>query len=158
MIELLFAAIPLEQFDQQKLESLMRRIPSALVKTEDQGGKFERKFYSFPKMDDKGFKIKCQADHYLGSPLPSASSCTLHMLKDADVRYDEHAVEFNDTHVVTSIYNAIHSQSVTKKFYSNERVYGLGVNGKYGENFRFTFSCSQEKCQLTMCTKPASTL
>ncbi len=156
MIELLIAAIPLEQFDQQKLEALMRRIPSALVMTEDQG-KFERKFYSFPKMDDKGFKINCQADHYLENPLPSASSCTLTVLKDLDVRYDEHAIEFKDSFVVTNIYNAIHSAAETKKFYSNERVYGLGLNGKYAENFRYVFTCSKEKCQLTFSNKPAST-
>ena len=157
MIELLIAAIPLEQFDQQKLEALMRRIPSALVKTEDQNGKFERKFYSFPKLDDKGFKINCQADHYLNNPLPSASSCTLTVMKDLDVRYDEHAIDFKDPFVVTSIYSAIHSGAETKKFYSNERVYGLGLNGKYAENFRYVFTCSKEKCQLTVSNKPAST-
>ncbi len=158
MIELLVAAIPLEKFDQQKLESLMRRIPSALVQTRDMDGKFERKFYIFPKYDDKGFKIYCQADHYLGNPLPSASSCSLDMLKDHDVRYDEHALEIKDAHLVSSLYSAIHSPAETKKWYSNEKVYGLGLNGKYAENFRYTFSCSKEKCQLTMSTKPADTL
>lgn len=157
MIELLVAAIPLEQFDQQKLEALMRRIPAALVRTEDQNGKFTRKFYSFPKMDDKGFKINCQADHYLQSPLPSESSCTLSILKDLDVRYDEHAIEFKDPFVVTNLFNAIHSAAETKKYYSNERVYGLGLNGKYAENFRYAFSCSKEKCQLTVSSQPADT-
>ncbi len=150
MIELLVAAIPLEQFDQQKLESLMRRIPSALVQTRDMEGKFVRKFYIFPKFDDKGFKIYCQADHYLKNPLPSSSSCTLTMLKDHDVRYDEHALEFKDASVVSSLYNAINSQAETKKWYSNEKVYGLGLSGKYGQNFRYTFTCSKEKCQLTL--------
>lgn len=158
MIELLVAAIPLEQFDQQKLEAMMRRIPSALVETRDINGKFERKFYIFPKYDDKGFKISCQADHYLNNPLPSSSSCTLNVMKDLDARYDEHAIDFKDPHVVTSIYNAINSGAATKKFYSNERVYGLGLNGKYAENFRYVFTCSKEKCQLTVSNKPASTL
>lgn len=158
MIELLGTAIPLEQFDQQKLESLLRRIPSAFVRSENQGGKFERKFYSFPKMDDKGFKINCEGDHYLPSTIPSASTCTLTMIKDADVRYDEQLVEFKDPFTVTSLYNAINSLAEIKKFYSNERVYGVGINGRYAENFRYAFSCFKEKCQLTMSTLPADTL
>lgn len=157
MIELLIAAIPLEQFDQQKLEALMRRIPGALVETRDMGEKFERKFYEFPKMDDKSFKINCQADHYFQNSLPSASSCTLTMLKDLDARYDEHATEFKDPFVVTNLFNAINSGAQTKKFNSNERVYGLGLNGKYAKNFRYIFTCSKEKCQLTVSNRPAST-
>lgn len=152
MIEILVAAIQLDSFDQQKLEGLMRKIPSALVSTETIGAT-EKKTYVFPKMEDKGFKVNCTAIHYLGNQLPSKTDCTLNMLKDADARFDEHLVEFKDPFTVKSLYNAISFGTDVKKFYSTERVYGLGVNGKYQENFRYVFSCTKEKCQVTMSTK-----
>jgi hypothetical protein len=154
MIELLAATlIPLEPFDSQKLETLVRRIPSALVKTEDMEG-FQRKTYEFPKMKDKGFKINCTADHYLNSPLPSKTNCTLTLLKESlDARYDEELVEFKDPFTVKSLSNAISYKS----FFSNERVYGFGLNNKYHDLFRYEFRCTAEKCSVTMATKPALT-
>lgn len=156
MIELLAATlIPLESFDAQKLETLVRRIPSALVKTEDMGG-FERKTYAFPKMDDKGFKINCTADHYLGSAFPSRTNCSLTMMKESlDARYDEHMVEFRDPATVYNLFNAISYQSDAKKFYSSEQVYGYGLNNKYRNLFRYSFSCTMDKCSVTMVTKPS---
>jgi len=159
MIELLAATlIPLENFDSQKLETLMRRIPTALVKVEDMDG-FQRKSYVFPKMDDKGFKINCTADHYLQNPIPSKASCTLAILKESlDASYDEHLVEFKDPFTVKSMFNAISYQNDVKKFFSNEQVYGYGLNNKYHNLFRYSFTCTQEKCAVTMATKPALTL
>lgn len=156
MIELLAATlIPLEPFDAQKLETLVRKIPAALVKTEDMEG-FQRKTYEFPKMKDKGFKINCTADHYLQNPLPSKTNCTLSLLKEAlDARYDEELVEFKDPFTVKNLYNAISYQNDVKKFYSNEQVYGYGLSNKYHNLFRYSFLCSKEKCQVTMATKPA---
>jgi hypothetical protein len=148
MIEILAVAIPLEQFDQQKLEFLVRKIPAALVRTETLT--VEKRFYEFPKMDDKGFKIKCESEHHLGSQFPSKSSCTLNILKDIDQRYDEHLVEFKDPYVVKSLFEAMSYGRDVKKFYSNERVYGVSVNGKYVDHFRFALSCSTEKCQFNM--------
>lgn len=156
MIELLAATlIPLETFDAQKLETLMRRIPAALVKTEDMDG-FQRKTYVFPKMDDKGFKINCTADHYLGSPLPSKTNCTLAIIKESlDANYDEQLVEFRDPFTVKSMFNAFSYQAEVKKFYSTEQIYGYGLNNKYHNLFRYSFTCTQEKCSVTMATKPA---
>lgn len=159
MIELLAATlIPLEAFDAQKLETLVRRIPTALVKTEDMGG-FERKTYEFPKMNDKGFKINCTADHYLQNPLPSKTNCTLSIIKEAlDASYDEQLVEFKDPFTVKSLFNAISYQNDVKKFYSTEQVYGYGLNNKYHNLFRYSFTCSTEKCSVVMATKPAVAL
>lgn len=156
MIELLAATlIPLESFDAQKLETLVRRIPAALVKVEDMDG-FQRKTYVFPKMDDKGFKINCTADHYLESPLPSKTNCTLAIIKESlDASYDEQSVEFKDPATVKNLFNAISYQADVKKFYSNEQVYGYGINNKYHNLFRYSFTCTNEKCAVTMATKPA---
>jgi hypothetical protein len=153
MIALFIVAIPLGEFDQQKLETLMRRIPTALVRTENVSG-VEKKFYSYPATNDQGFKIQCEADHYLNSPLPSKSSCTLQMLSDYDERFDEHKVEIKNPAVATKLFGAMSfgPRPDTRRMYSNERVYGLGLNGRYQENFRFSFSCTTEKCLVTMST------
>lgn len=150
MIEILALAIPLETFDQQKLEGLLRKIPAAHVRTETLTK--EKRFYEFPKMNDKGFKIRCEAEHHLGSPLPSKSSCTLELLKAEDQRFDEQTVEFKDPFVVNSLYEAISFGTDTKRFYSNERVYGVNLGGKYAEHFRYGLVCSKEKCQFNMST------
>mgnify|MGYP006188517475 CR=1 FL=1 len=155
MIEILAIAIPLEIFDQQKLEALVRKIPTALIKTETVDPNKQKKIYSFPKMDDKGFKINCDAEHFLGSALPSKSSCTLHMLKEADARMDEHQIEFKDPFVVNALYDSISYGTDTKKWFTSERVYGVSLNGRYKEHFRYAISCSKEKCQMTFSTKPA---
>lgn len=149
MIEILAIAIPLEAFDQQKLEALLRKIPAALVK-EERLSRSEKRYYEYPKMNDKGFKIRCEAEHYLGSPLPSKSNCTLHLLKAEDQRSDEQSVEFKDPFVVNSFYEAISFGAETKRFYSNERVYGVNLAGKYVEHFRYGLVCSKDKCQFNM--------
>ncbi len=157
MIELIAATlIPLESFDAQKLETLVRRIPTALVKTEDMEG-FQRKTYEFPKMNDKGFKINCTADHYLNSPLPSRTNCSLSLVKEAfDATYDEVLVEFKDPATVKNLFNAISYQADLKKFYSTEQVYGYGLKNKYYNLFRYSFACTLDKCSVTMATKPAA--
>jgi hypothetical protein len=156
VIGLLLVAIPLTSFDQQKLETLMRRIPTAFVRSENISG-IEKKYYSYPVMNDMGFKVLCEADHYMSSPLPSKSVCALNILQDHDQRFDEHKVELNDSDVVTDLFNAISfgPRPDTRRMYSNERVYGLGLNGRYQDHFRFSFTCSPEKCQMTMSTAKA---
>lgn len=156
MIELFLTAIPLEEFDQRKLEALVRKIPRAYVRTEAFEG-YQKKIYSFPKFDDKGFKIECEADYYLSSEIPSKSACKLNLLEEIDLIKDEHLIEFRDPFVVKSLFNAISYSSDIKKFYSSEKVYGLGLNGSYQLNFRYAFSCTTEMCQLTVSTKSADT-
>lgn len=154
MIEILATLIPLETFDQQKLHALVAKIPSALVRTVTSNNKATR-YYSFPKMDDKGFKINCEADYHLQSSFPSKSSCTLHMLKSPDARMDEHRIEFKDPFVVNSLFNSISYGSEIKQWFTSERVYGMSLNGRYKEHFRYAITCSKEKCQMTFSTKPA---
>lgn len=152
MIEILLTVIPLDSFDQQKLHALVAKIPAAYVRSEKIENT-EKKFYTFPKMDDKGFKINCEASHFLGSAIPSKSSCTLHMLKEADARTDEQQIEFKDPFVVNQFYNAISFGTETKKWFTSERIYGVGLNGRYQEHFRTSIQCSKEKCQMTFSTK-----
>lgn len=149
MIEIFAIAIPLETFDQQKLEGLLRKIPAALVKQETLA-RVEKRFYEFPKMDDKGFKIRCEAEHHLGSQLPSKSACTLDLLNPEDQRTDEQSTELKDPFVVKSLYEAISFGAETKRFYSNERVYGVNLSGKYVEHFRYGLVCTKDKCQFNM--------
>lgn len=152
MIELLATAIPLESFDQQKLESLMRKIPAAYVRTLEGEGK-KTLFYSFPKMDDKGFKINCQAEYFSHSSLPTNTKCDLTMLQDLDGRTDEYMTEFKDPFVVKSFYEAISYTTAVKTWVTSERIYGVARDGRYKEHFRYTISCSKEKCQMTFSTK-----
>jgi hypothetical protein len=154
MIELLLTAIPLDSFDQQKLHALVTKIPAAYVKTVEEDKK-RTLYYSFPKMDDKGFKINCEAEYFLHATLPTKSKCDLQMLKDADPRTDEQLIEFKDPFVVTQFFNAISFGAETKKWFTSERIYGVALNGKYKEHFRTTIQCSKEKCQMTFSKKPS---
>jgi hypothetical protein len=149
MIEILLSAIPLEAFDQQKLETLVRRIPEALVRTEkiEHG---EKRFYSYPK-NSSGFKINCESTHYLHSKFPSDLNCSLNITQEIDPKLDEHQITFTDS----ELYKTLSYDADVKKFYSNERVYGLKMNGKYGEMFRYGFICDVKNCQLTFSTRPA---
>ncbi len=147
-MELLFIAIPLEAFDQQKLETLVRRIPEALVHT----SKFERgekRFYSYPKSATAGFKIDCQSTYYLHSNLPSELECSLNVTQELDPRADEHKITFSDS----ALYKSLSYETDVKRFYSNERVFGLKLDGRYGDHFRYGFICNSLKCDLTFSSK-----
>lgn len=152
---MILVSIPVELFDQVKLHTLVSKIPVAYEKTE-KVNQFERKFFSYPKLDDKGFKINCQSDHYNGVSLPSKLSCELLMLTGPVVKSDEHLVEFTNPLVVKNFYDAISYGTDTKSIYSYERPYGKNLNGVYQRHFRYGLTCSIEKCQLTMSTAPAS--
>jgi hypothetical protein len=155
MIELLITAIPIEEFDQRKLETLLRRIPEAFVKAEALENGVEKRLYAFPSRKDSEFKIECVADHYVGAAIPSKTACSVKIFKDIDVRYDEHLLVVKDSEVVSALYKAISYSQREKDFFSSERVYGLGINGKYQKNFRFRFKCTEEKCRLTFSSKLA---
>jgi hypothetical protein len=152
MIEVLAIVIPLDFSDQYKLLGLVRKIPAALERTEIEG-EGEKRTYSFPKMDDKGFKINCSSTHFHASPVPSEVSCTLSLLEEADPKFDEHKVEFRDPFVVKSLYDAISYGQAEKHFFSSERVYGFSLNQKYQDIFRYFLTCSKEKCSFSMSSK-----
>ena len=154
MIDILLVAIPLLHHDQLKLENVVRKIPAALVETRVIDN-FERKYYTYPQMDDKGFKIFCEADYFGDSKVPSKTQCSLNMLIDQDPKKDEHKVKFQDPAVVNNLFQALTYGTDVKKLYSTEQVYGMGINGKYGYIFRYVLTCTTKECQLTMSTPPA---
>lgn len=153
MIELLFlTALNLDTFDQQKLESLLRKIPEAVVSV-DQIPNGEKRLYSYPKDESSGFQVKCEANFFLGASYPSSSQCSLTIFETHSVKQDEHKITITDPRVVGDLYAAISEGKELKKFYSNERVYGLKLNGRYGDHFRYALLCNKTKCELSFSTK-----
>lgn len=154
MIEVLLLAIPLQLVDQQRLEALLRKIPKSLVGQTTQNG-LTKKTYVFPKANDFGFKIKCEATHYRQSEIPSSSSCSLTLLQDVDQRYDEQSITIKDHSTVEALFKAMSYGQNLKTFYSLERVHGVNRAGQYQDHFRFSFFCKEESCQLNLSTRPA---
>jgi len=154
MFEVIMLSVPLTLFDQQKLEFLVRKIPESLVKVEEKSG-FKKKYYEFPRNSAQNFKIRCEADYYLNSSLPSFSNCKFEVSKSLNQRFDEHKIELKDPDLIKSIMKSLSHTQDTKKLYSLERVYGVALNGQYSKHFRFSFNCAIENCLLTFSTGPA---
>lgn len=148
----LAASIPVDRFDQSKLESVLRRIPEAFEKSEDMTTHV-RKFFSFPKTESD-FKISCVADHFRSSPIPSNSECKLNV--SGDKKGDEIQIKITDAAVVGNLFAVMPvTSNEVRKVYSTERIYGQAYAGNYRELFRYIFSCSQKSCDLSVSTKEA---
>lgn len=132
--------IALQSFDQNKLEQLLRLTPVAFVREENQG-KFLRKHYLFPK-ESAPFLIKCHADHFNSSPVPSSWKCSL----------TAYPAPIGDEIAITTKNFGIAPQ----KFYSFERVYGQTADGYHRQLFRYIFDCSKETCKVTFAVKEAT--
>ncbi len=147
------AKIPLGSFDQSKLEHLLRRIPSALVKTEDKTG-FTRRHYLFPN-SKSAFTIKCHADYYQSSPVPSFEVCEINVSGEPEVG-DEYLLKVTDTSIVGALFSAITYGKEVKKHISNEVIYAQSHTGKYKNVFRYAFVCQKDSCEITFVTKEAA--
>lgn len=145
-------SIPLQGFDAQKLETLLRGIPSAYVKS-DMTDNMERKYFAWPK-DPSNFSIKCQADHYNGSPIPSAKTCYLDA-DDSKAKGDQILTQIKDPEMVGELRKAISYEEKIKKFYSHQRVYGQGTDGYYRYLFRYQLDCAQTSCTFSVSPKVA---
>lgn len=145
------ATIPVENFDQAKLETLVRNIPSALVRVENHDG-FIRKHYLFPATKRALFSIKCQADYYLEARIPSYKSCELN-IPNKELAADEYLFKITDSASITSLRDAISYGEEIKSFYSFERVFGLANDGIKRNLFRFAFICKSDACNVTIATK-----
>jgi hypothetical protein len=143
--------IPVESFDQSKLQSLLSKIPSALVKSETMAG-FLRKTYLFPKSKNAPIKIECQADYFSASSVPSYKSCGV-TVERADQVGDEYSITISDVQDVSQLRSAISYGEDTKKIYSTERIYGQASDGKYRDLFRYSFVCESQSCNLTFVKK-----
>lgn len=153
MIEALAILLTLTPSDQQKLEALIRKIPEAFVKTEE-ALPFSKKFYSFPRSDREGFRINCEARHYRGSSVPSLSQCQIILYSESNRGRDEHLLELKDQEISGQLFRAIsYGDEVEKRWFSNERVYGMSLKDRYEDHFRLSISCRSQSCRLTYSTK-----
>ena len=145
--------IPVDEFDQSKLESLLRRIPSALIGTVQQDG-FIRKTTRYPDTTSL-FTIDCEADYYAGSSIPTYKRCVVTVSDKADLRGDEYLIKLTSKSRVTEMFEAISFGSDTRKVYSHERVYGQAFEGDYKNVFRFMFVCKKTSCDFRFSPKEA---
>lgn len=149
---ILFAAkIPVDTFDQAKLETLVRNIPSALIRSENHSG-FFRRHYQFPNAKKAAFVIKCQADYYGEATIPSFKTCELN-IPNKELANDEYLFKITDTLIINAFRNAISYGQDVKSFYSFERIFGLANDGTKRNLFRFAFICKSESCDVTIATK-----
>jgi hypothetical protein len=143
--------IPVEIFDQSKLETLLRNNPSAFDRIETRAG-FIRKHYQFPKDKKSGFTINCEADYYGEAKIPSYKSCEIDVSSE-DFVGDEYLIKITDAEIVKSLRDSISYGSDLKKFIAFERVYGQAHDGVYRNLFRYTFICKRDACDVTFTTK-----
>lgn len=148
------AGIPVDIFDQSKLETLLRNIPSAFIKNETQNG-FIRKHYQFPKNKASEFVIRCHGDYFGSATIPSYKACTVEV-SSKDLAGDEMKVQVTDSSIVKDLNAAISYGSDLKKFYSTERVYGQSSDGAYKNLFRYSMICKSDSCDLVFVAKEAN--
>ena len=147
------AKIQVGSFDQSKLEHMLRRIPSALVKTEEKTG-FSRRHYLFPETKSS-FTIKCHADYYGSSPVPSFKVCEVNVTGEPEVG-DEYFLKVTDVATVGALFSAITYGKEVKKHISNEVIYAQSYTGKYKNVFRYAFVCQKDSCDITFVNKEAT--
>jgi hypothetical protein len=133
LLGVLAISIPLEKFDQSKLENLLRNIPEAYVQTQPVEN-FERRFYSFPDISF-GFNISCSADHFEGAQIPSAKRCTF-LVDEREMQGRKYRLEILDPEVVSAFRIALGG----KKIWSTELV---------DKKFRYAFECDQNRCLIS---------
>ena len=145
--------IPVETFDQSKLESLLRKIPTALIAT-TRGNGFVKKTTRYP--DAKSlFAIVCEADYFGNSDIPTNKSCKVTISDKTDLRGDEYLIKITDSRRVNEMYNAIPYGPEVRKSYSHERVYGQAWEGDYKNIFRFMIVCKKTSCDFRFSPKEA---
>jgi hypothetical protein len=147
------AKIPVDIFDQSKLENLLRNIPSSLSRTEVHEG-FVRQHHEFPKNKKADFRIKCYADYFGQAKIPSFETCEFD-LSGNTLSGDESVLTITDSGVVKSLREAMSYGDEVKKFYSTERVYGQASDGALRDLFRYAFICKRDACEVTVTSKPA---
>lgn len=150
-LEVLAVAIPVDKFDQSKLETILRQMPSAHINTQDMGD-FVRKTYRFPTTKSK-FSINCEADYYARASIPSDKKCTVTVSDKADLKGDEYLFKMTNTIQVSELFNAISYGKEEKKSYSHERVYGQAYEGNYRDLFRYMIICKKDFCDFRFTPK-----
>jgi hypothetical protein len=146
------AVIPLDSFDQSKLEHLLRKMPSTLVKTEALDG-FTRKHFVFPAKKT-GFSIRCSSDFYSKAELPSEKRCEVTISDEAALKGDEYLFKVTDPAVANPLYTALSYGLEEKKYYSNETLRGVAAqDGVFRQIFRYILACKPGSCDLIFSPK-----
>ena len=146
--------IPVDEFDQSKLESLLRKIPSALIGSSQEDG-FVRKTTRYPDTNSL-FTIVCEADYYADASIPTYKKCVLSVSDNADLRGDEYLIKMTQKSRVSEMYNAISFGTDTRRTYSHERIYGQAFEGDYKNVFRFMIVCKKNtSCEFRFSPKEA---
>lgn len=143
------AEIPLGSFDQAKIETILRKIPSAYFRSENLNG-FVRKHYQYP-IDSSLFKITCEADYYQSSPVPSEKRCLVVVSDKVEQKGDEYLIAMKSM----EMFNALSYGQESKFSYSSEKVYGQAYEGNYRDLFRYVISCKKESCSFRFSSKEA---
>lgn len=143
--------IPVTIFDQAKLETVLRNIPSSLKRIEKFNG-YIRKHLKFPDVAQSNFFITCQVDYFNESQIPSYKACELDVIS-LDHAGEEFSVKIENLEIVTALRESFSYGQEIKKFYSTERIYGQAFDGKYRDLFRYMFICSAKACEATFATK-----
>jgi hypothetical protein len=146
------AKIPVGVFEQAKLETLLRAIPTSLIKTEKLNG-YTRRHHQFPKDKAASFLISCYADYFNGATVPSLKVCDVEVKETQNLTGDEFMFKITDAASVADLRKAIPYGSDLKKNFSHERVYGQGHDGVYRNLFRYSFTCKADACDVTFATK-----
>ena len=147
------AKIPLGVFEQAKLETVLRAIPSSVTKTEKLEG-YTRKHHAFPSDKAAGFQIVCYADYFNNADIPSLKVCDVNV-NESLAAADEFYFKLSDSTSVEALRKAIPYGQELKKNFSHERVYGTSHDGVYRNLFRYSITCKKESCELTFATKPS---
>jgi hypothetical protein len=145
--------IPLDEFDQSKLETLLRNIPAALVNSSHENG-FVRKSTRYSDTNSL-FAITCEGDFYAGSSIPTYKKCKITVNNKADFHGDEYLIKVTNLTLVSEMYNAISYDPTIRKSYSHERVYGQAFEGDYKYVFRYMIICSKSSCEFRFSPKEA---
>ncbi len=145
------AEITVEKFDQSKLEFLLRRVPSALFET-TQVEDYTRKIYLFPGHGP--LKISCSAD-YFNSHIPTYKTCHVSVDEGSSLgissskKNDEYRIIFSSAKTVRELKEATSSRA----FNSHEQFSGRSFDGGSRKLFRYSFTCLETTCQLSLATK-----
>lgn len=151
----LAAEIPLNVFEQSKLETLLRGMPSAFIKKEKFKG-YERRYTQFPTRQDAGFGIKCYADFYGSAKIPSLKVCEA-SVESTDPVKDEYRIKLTEPEAVSALNGSISYGNEIKKFFSHEQLFGQGSEGINRTLFRYSFTCQKTACEITFSTKKTDT-
>jgi uncharacterized membrane protein len=143
--------IPMDSFDQLKLEETLRAIPAAADNT-----KGLEKTYSFPK-DSELFKIRCKGQHFKEAKIPTSPTCEID-LKVGEAKgykveqaHDQWRVQISEEKIAKRFFKVLQQGKLT----ATEQVYAGDVEGVYANQFRYQFLCEKKSCTVVFLTKPA---